>query len=147
MAAARGRLARLDSSRFSREKTGWATQKNESLLRRIVAASSDSGALVADFFCGAGTTLAAAQALGRRWIGCDSAAAAIELAHARMAERQVPSSCGPGSGRRSARSGSRDRPSRGRRRCCACAGRGRSRGRCRAWSAIPRYGSGRRTGR
>ncbi|MCY0987404.1 DNA methyltransferase [Nannocystis sp. ILAH1] len=72
---------------FSREKTGWATQKNESLLRRIVAASSDPGALVADFFCGAGTTLAAAQALGRRWIGCDSAAAAIELAHARMAEK------------------------------------------------------------
>ncbi|MFZ6181463.1 DNA methyltransferase [Nannocystis pusilla] len=72
---------------FSREKTGWATQKNESLLRRIVAASSDPGALVADFFCGAGTTLAAAQALGRRWIGCDSAAAAVELAHARMAEK------------------------------------------------------------
>ncbi len=71
---------------FSREKTGWATQKNESLLRRIVAASSDPGALVADFFCGAGTTLAAAQALGRRWIGCDASAAAIELAHARLAE-------------------------------------------------------------
>ncbi|MDC0720645.1 site-specific DNA-methyltransferase [Nannocystis bainbridge] len=72
---------------FSREKTGWATQKNESLLRRIVAASSNPGGLVADFFCGAGTTLAAAHALGRRWIGCDSAAAAIELAHARMAEK------------------------------------------------------------
>lgn len=82
--------ASLDSIQiksFSREKTGWATQKNESLLRRIVAASSDEGALVADFFCGAGTTLAAAQALGRRWIGCDSAAAAVELAHARLAER------------------------------------------------------------
>ena len=82
--------ASLDSIQiksFSREKTGWATQKNESLLRRIVAASSDEGALVADFFCGAGTTLAAAQALGRRWIGCDSAAAAVELAHARMAEK------------------------------------------------------------
>ncbi|WAS96211.1 DNA methyltransferase [Nannocystis punicea] len=72
---------------FSREKTGWATQKNESLLRRIVAASSNPGGLVADFFCGAGTTLAAAHALGRRWIGCDSAAAAVELAHARMAEK------------------------------------------------------------
>lgn len=70
---------------FSREKTGWATQKNESLLRRIIAASSEPGALVADFFCGAGTTLAAAQALGRRWIGCDGAAAAVELAHARLA--------------------------------------------------------------
>lgn len=82
-------LASLDSIQiksFSREKTGWATQKNESLLRRIIAASSDPGALVADFFCGAGTTLAAAQALGRRWIGCDSAAAAVELAHARLSE-------------------------------------------------------------
>lgn len=82
--------ASLDSIQiksFSREKTGWATQKNESLLRRIIAASSDPGALVADFFCGAGTTLAAAHDLGRRWIGCDSAAAAIELTHARMAER------------------------------------------------------------
>jgi DNA modification methylase len=72
---------------FSREKTGWATQKNESLLRRIVAASSRPGALVVDVFCGAGTTLSAAQALGRRWIGCDSAAAAIELAQARLSQR------------------------------------------------------------
>jgi hypothetical protein len=95
--------ASLDSIQiksFSREKTGWATQKNESLLRRIVAASSDEGALVADFFCGAGTTLAAAQALGRRWIGCDSAAAAVELAHVRMAEKTgasfVRAGLGPG---------------------------------------------------
>ncbi|MDC0675520.1 site-specific DNA-methyltransferase [Nannocystis radixulma] len=95
--------ASLDSIQiksFSREKTGWATQKNESLLRRIVAASSDEGALVADFFCGAGTTLAAAHALGRRWIGCDSAAAAVELAHVRMAEKTgtsfVRAGLGPG---------------------------------------------------
>lgn len=85
---------------FSREKTGWATQKNESLLRRIVAASSNEGALVADFFCGAGTTLAAAQGLGRRWIGCDSAAAAVELAHVRLAEKPgvqfVRAGLGPG---------------------------------------------------
>lgn len=82
--------ASLDSIQiksFSREKTGWATQKNESLLRRIVAASSNPGDLVADFFCGAGTTLAVAQALGRRFIGCDSAAAAVELAHARLLEQ------------------------------------------------------------
>lgn len=71
---------------FSREKTGWATQKNESLLRRIIAASSRPGDLIVDVFCGAGTTLAAAQALGRRWIGCDSAAAAIELAQARLSQ-------------------------------------------------------------
>ena len=87
---------------FSREKTGWATQKNESLLRRIVAASSQPGALVADFFCGAGTTLAAAQALGRRWIGCDAADAAIELAQARLAEGTDPGfvRCGLGAAER-----------------------------------------------
>ena len=69
---------------FSREKTGWATQKNTSLLRRIIAASSSPGDLVADFFCGSGTTLVAAAELGRRFIGCDCAPAAVELAHARL---------------------------------------------------------------
>ncbi|MBK7828217.1 site-specific DNA-methyltransferase, partial [Nannocystis sp.] len=71
---------------FSREKTGWATQKNASLLRRIIAASSDPGDLVADFFCGSGTTLVAAAELGRRFIGCDCAPAAVELAHARLVQ-------------------------------------------------------------
>ncbi|GIX46084.1 MAG: site-specific DNA-methyltransferase [Candidatus Tectimicrobiota bacterium] len=56
---------------FSTEKTGFATQKNESILRRIINASSNPGDLVADFFCGSGTTLAVAEKLGRRWIGCD----------------------------------------------------------------------------
>jgi len=71
---------------FSREKTGWATQKNASLLRRIIAASSAPGDLVADFFCGSGTTLVAAAELGRRFIGCDCAPAAVELAHARLVQ-------------------------------------------------------------
>ena len=56
---------------FSQEKTGYATQKNESLSARIIKASSNRGDLVADFFCGSGTTLAVAEKLGRRWIGCD----------------------------------------------------------------------------
>lgn len=56
---------------FSQEKTGYATQKNESVLRRILRASSNPGDLVADVFCGSGTTLAVAEKLGRRWIGCD----------------------------------------------------------------------------
>jgi DNA modification methylase len=85
--ALRGRdsLDSIQIKSFSREKTGWATQKNESLLRRIVAASSSPGDLVADFFCGSGTTLVAAHALGRRFLGCDSAAPAVELAHTRLA--------------------------------------------------------------
>lgn len=84
----RGRdsLDSIQIKSFSREKTGWATQKNESLLRRIIAASSNPGDVVADFFCGSGTTLVAAHELGRRFVGCDSAAAAVELAHARLVD-------------------------------------------------------------
>ncbi|MCA9663361.1 MAG: site-specific DNA-methyltransferase, partial [Myxococcales bacterium] len=71
---------------FSREKTGWATQKNESLLRRIIDASSRPGDRVADLFCGSGSTLAAAASLGRRWVGCDQASMAIHLARKRLRE-------------------------------------------------------------
>ena len=53
------------------ELTGYATQKPEKLIRRIVEMSSDPGDLVADFFCGSGTSLAVAEKLNRRWIGCD----------------------------------------------------------------------------
>jgi len=53
------------------ERTGYATQKPEALLSRIVAGLSGEGALVLDAFCGSGTTLAVAEKLGRRWIGCD----------------------------------------------------------------------------
>ena len=69
---------------YSREKTGFPTQKNESLLRRIIAASSREGDLVADFFCGSGTTLAVAQQLGRRWIGCDESWRAIHTTRKRL---------------------------------------------------------------
>jgi len=86
--ALRGRdsLDSIQIKSFSREKTGWATQKNASLLRRIISASSNPGDLVADFFCGSGTTMVAAAELGRRFLGCDCAAPAIELAHTRLAE-------------------------------------------------------------
>ncbi len=89
--ALRGRdsLDSIQIKSFSREKTGWATQKNTSLLRRIVAASSRPGDLVADFFCGSGTALVAAAELGRRFIGCDCALPAVELAHARLLELRV----------------------------------------------------------
>jgi adenine specific DNA methylase Mod len=50
------------------ERTGFATQKPEALLERIVEASSNEGDLVADLFCGSGTTGAVAERLGRRWI-------------------------------------------------------------------------------
>lgn len=69
---------------FSQEKTGYATQKNESILRRILKASSNPGELVADVFCGSGTTLAVAEKLGRRWIGCDLGRWAIHVTRKRL---------------------------------------------------------------
>jgi DNA modification methylase len=81
---------------FSTEKTGYATQKNESVLQRIIEASSNPGDLVADFFCGSGTTLAVAQRLGRRFVGCDTSAAAVHIARKRLlqtAERATLEIC------------------------------------------------------
>ncbi len=69
---------------FSAEKTGYATQKNESLVRRIIKASSNEGDLVADFFCGSGTTQAVAEKLGRRWIGADLGRFAIHTTRKRL---------------------------------------------------------------
>lgn len=84
--ALRGRdsLDSIQIKSFSTEKTGYATQKNESLLRRIVEASSNPGDLVLDAFCGSGTTLAVATELGRRWIGCDTGRSAIEITTRRL---------------------------------------------------------------
>ena len=73
---------------FSGEKTGYATQKNESILSRIIQVSSNAGDLVADFFCGSGTTLAVAEKLGRRWIGCDLGRWAIHVTRKRLLEVQ-----------------------------------------------------------
>ena len=69
---------------FSQEKTGYATQKNESVLRRIINASSNPSDLVADFFCGSGTTMAVAEKLGRRWIGCDLGRWGIHVTRKRL---------------------------------------------------------------
>jgi adenine specific DNA methylase Mod len=53
------------------ERTSYPTQKPESLIERIIKASSNEGDLIADFFCGSGTTLAVAEKQGRKWIGTD----------------------------------------------------------------------------
>jgi site-specific DNA-methyltransferase (adenine-specific)/adenine-specific DNA-methyltransferase len=53
------------------QAVGYATQKPEGLLERIIRASSNEGDLVADFFCGSGTTAAVAERLGRKWITTD----------------------------------------------------------------------------
>jgi site-specific DNA-methyltransferase (adenine-specific)/adenine-specific DNA-methyltransferase len=66
------------------ELTGYPTQKRELLLERVVKAFSKPKDLVLDCFCGSGTTLAVAQKLGRRWIGCDINLGAIQTTTKRL---------------------------------------------------------------
>ncbi len=68
----------------SAEKLGYPTQKPETLLERIIQASSDEGDIVLDPFCGCGTAVAAAQKLKRRWIGIDITHLAIGLIKNRL---------------------------------------------------------------
>lgn len=67
------------------ERTGYPTQKPLRLLEMLVTACSPSGGLVADFFCGSGTTLVAAATTGRRWLGCDVQPEAVTIARTRLA--------------------------------------------------------------
>jgi len=66
------------------ERVGYPTQKPEALLERIIKASSNEGDLVADFFCGSGTTAAVAEKLGRKWICTDLGKFAIHTTRKRM---------------------------------------------------------------
>ena len=68
----------------SRERLGYPTQKPESLLERIINASSNEGDIVLDPFCGCGTATAAAERLKRRWIGIDITHLAITLIRHRL---------------------------------------------------------------
>jgi DNA modification methylase len=70
------------------ERTGFPTQKPEELLERMILASSDKGDLVADFFCGSGTTGAVAERLGRRWIMADLGRFAIHTSRKRLIQLQ-----------------------------------------------------------
>jgi len=66
------------------ERQAYPTQKPEALLERIIKASSNEGDLVADFFCGSGTTAAVAEKLGRKWICTDLGKFAIHTTRKRM---------------------------------------------------------------
>jgi DNA modification methylase len=68
------------------ERLGYPTQKPLALLERIIAASSHAGDVVLDPFCGCGTTIHAAQKLGRKWIGIDVTYLAIGLIERRLRE-------------------------------------------------------------
>ena len=68
----------------AKERLSYPTQKPEALLERIISASSNEGDVVLDPFCGCGTTVAAAQTLGRKWIGIDVTHLAITLIRHRL---------------------------------------------------------------
>ena len=70
----------------NRESLGYPTQKPVALLERIILSSSQPGDVVLDPFCGCGTAIAAAQKLGRRWIGIDITHLAISLIKSRLVE-------------------------------------------------------------
>jgi adenine-specific DNA-methyltransferase len=72
----------------SSEYVGYATQKPRALLERVIKASSNEDDLIADFFCGSGTTLTVAEKLGRRWIGVDLGRYAIHTSRKRLIQTQ-----------------------------------------------------------
>jgi len=70
-----------------KEKTGYATQKPEGILRRVIQASSAEGDWVLDFFAGSGTTAAVSQKLGRRFVVIDQNPDAITIMQKRLGEQ------------------------------------------------------------
>ena len=68
----------------AKERVSYNTQKPKKLLERIVKASSNEGDVVADFFCGSGTSLVVAKELGRNYIGCDINPRAVEITNKRL---------------------------------------------------------------
>jgi site-specific DNA-methyltransferase (adenine-specific) len=75
-------IAPLNSQ--AQERLGYPTQKPLALLERIISASTNPGDVVLDPFCGCGTTIHAAQKLGRQWIGIDITYLAINLIKRRL---------------------------------------------------------------
>ena len=69
---------------MAHERLGFETQKPERLLEIVLEASSGPGDLIGDFFCGSGTTLAVAEKLGRKWIGCDLGRFAMHVSRKRL---------------------------------------------------------------
>ncbi len=72
----------------SKEKTYYPTQKPEALLKRIIELGSNENDLIADFFCGSGTTLSVAEKLNRKWIGSDLGKFAIHTSRKRLIQVQ-----------------------------------------------------------
>lgn len=68
------------------ERIGYATQKPKELMYKIIDSSCPMNGIVADFFCGSGTTCVAAKELGRNYLGCDIGEKAIEITQQRLSE-------------------------------------------------------------
>ncbi len=68
------------------QSTGYPTENAEPVLERVISASSDEGDMVADFFAGSGTTMAVAENLNRKWIGCDIGRFSIHTIRKRLLE-------------------------------------------------------------
>jgi site-specific DNA-methyltransferase (adenine-specific) len=77
-------------ARLHNERTGYPTQKPVTLLERIILASSNPNDIVADFFCGSGTTPFVAAKHGRRFIACDETFHALHTTRARLTDSQSP---------------------------------------------------------
>jgi adenine-specific DNA-methyltransferase len=73
----------------SGERIGYATQKPEELLQRVVSCSTNKEGLVADFFSGSGTTSAVAEKLGRRWIAADMGKPAAMITRKRLIDQEA----------------------------------------------------------
>jgi adenine-specific DNA-methyltransferase len=71
------------------ERLDYPTQKPEALLERIIKIASNEGDLVADFFCGSGTTMRVAERLGRRWIGCNLDKVGIQVSRNSLVNEQA----------------------------------------------------------
>jgi site-specific DNA-methyltransferase (adenine-specific) len=67
-----------------KQSVGYFSQKPKELLERIIKASSNEGDIVADFFCGSGTTGVVAKELNRKFIGCDISERAVEITKKRL---------------------------------------------------------------
>lgn len=78
------RMDSIQIKSFSGEKTGYPTQKNESLLQRIISSSCPEGGLVLDCFSGSGTTASVASRMSRRWLAGDLNPAAIHTTRRRL---------------------------------------------------------------
>lgn len=73
----------------AKERVEYATQKPESLIRRILAASCPPGGLVVDVFVGSGTTLCVAEKMGMRWIGSDLGKPAAMITRKRLIDQDA----------------------------------------------------------